>query len=439
MEPNPPIGSLGQLAVDLLLVLFFIVVAGIFVAAEISLISLRESQLRQMEAAGVNPKRTLRLVKLTKNPNRFLAAAQVGVTFSGFLSAALGSQRLGNSFVIPILRSWGVSHGLSIAISVVFLTLVIAYVSLVIGELVPKRLALYRTEQIALASAPSIDRIANIFRPIIWALSQSTDVIVKLFGLKPQEVRSEISEAELVDLVTGHAALSDEERDIVEDVFTAGDLVLHEIMVPRTEVDFLDVGLTLAEAKVIAVRTSHSRYPVTRGSSDEVIGFLHVRDLLTRRDDEMGKTLLEVMRPIIFLPGTKGVLPALTELRVKRAHLAIVLDEYGGTDGIVTLEDIVECFIGDIEDEYDEPESEVTAQSQIGEYEVDALISLEDLKEQTGIELPQGPYETVGGFIMHFLGRLPVEQDVIALPGIRITVLTLEGKRAGQLLISGRG
>ena len=437
MEANPPVGSAGQLIVDLLLVLLFIVVAGIFVAAEISLISLRESQLRQMEVAGANPKRTLRLVKLTKNPNRFLAAAQVGVTFSGFLSAALGSQRLGNSFVIPILQRWGVSHGLSIAISVLFLTLVIAYVSLVIGELVPKRLALYRTEQIALASATSIDRIANVFRPIIWALSQSTDAIVKLFGLKPQEVRSEISEAELVDLVTGHAALSDEERDIVEDVFNAGDLVLHEIMVPRTEVDFLDVGLTLAEAKVIAVRTAHSRYPVTRGSSDEVIGFLHVRDLLSRREDEMGKTLLEVMRPVIFLPGTKGVLPALTELRVKRAHLAIVLDEYGGTDGIVTLEDIVECVIGDIEDEYDEPESEVMAQSRSGEYEVDALISLEDLKEQTGIELPEGPYETVGGFIMHFLGRLPVEHDVISLPGIRISVLTLEGKRAGQLLISG--
>ena len=438
MEANPPVGSAGQLIVDLLLVLLFIVVAGIFVAAEISLISLRESQLRQMEVAGANPKRTLRLVKLTKNPNRFLAAAQVGVTFSGFLSAALGSQRLGNSFVIPILQGWGVSHGLSIAISVLFLTLVIAYVSLVIGELVPKRLALYRTEQIALASATSIDRIANVFRPIIWALSQSTDAIVKLFGLKPQEVRSEISEAELVDLVTGHAALSDEERDIVEDVFNAGDLVLHEIMVPRTEVDFLDVGLTLAEAKVIAVRTAHSRYPVTRGSSDEVIGFLHVRDLLSRREDEMDKTLLEVMRPVIFLPGTKGVLPALTELRVKRAHLAIVLDEYGGTDGIVTLEDIVECFIGDIEDEYDEPESEVMAQSRSGEYEVDALISLEDLKEQTGIELPEGPYETVGGFIMHFLGRLPVEHDVITLPGIGISVLTLEGKRAGQLLISGR-
>ncbi len=436
MEPKPHIGSTGQLVLDVALVLLFIVVAGIFVAAEIALISLRESQLRQLEAVGAKPKRTARLAKLTKNPNRFLAAAQVGVTFCGFLSAALGSERIGTSCVIPILERWGLSHGLSTAISVLFVTLMIAYVSLVIGELVPKRLALYRTEQIALAAAPSIDRIANVFRPIIWILSKSTDAIVQLFGLKAQEVRSEISEAELVDLVTGHAALSDEERDIVEDVFNAGDLVLHEIMVPRTEVDFLDVGLTLTEAKAIAVRTAHSRYPVTRGSSDEVIGFLHVRDLLNARDDEMSKTLLDVMRPVIFLPGTKGVLPALTELRVKRAHLAIVLDEYGGTDGIVTLEDIVECFIGDIEDEYDEPESEVTAQSRRGDYEIDALISLEDLHEQTGIELPEGPYETVGGLIMHLLGRLPAVHDVISVGGIRITVLTLEGKRAGQLLIS---
>ena len=436
MEPHPPIGSMGQLALDLLLVLLFIVVAGVFVAAEISLISIRESQLRQMEAAGAKPKRTARLVKLTKNPNRFLAAAQVGVTFCGFLSAALGSERLGRSFVIPILESWGLSHGLSVAFSVVFVTLMIAYVSLVIGELVPKRLALYRTEQIALAAAPSIDRIANFFRPIIWVLSRSTDAIVRLFGLRPQEVRSEISEAELVDLVTGHAALSDEERDIVEDVFTAGDLVLHEIMVPRTEVDFLDVGLTLSEAKSIAIRTAHSRYPVTRGSSDEVIGFLHVRDLLTLREEDMSKTLLGIMRPVIFLPGSKGVLPALTELKIKRAHLAIVLDEYGGTDGIVTLEDIVECFIGEIEDEYDEPESEVTAQPRSGDFEVDALISLEDLREQTGIELPEGPYATAGGFIMHFLGRLPVVHDLISIPGARITVLTTEGKRAGQLLIS---
>ena len=193
-----------------------------------------------MQASGVRVSRTARLAKLTKNPNRFLAAAQVGVTFCGFLSAALGSERLGTSFVIPQLEEWGLSHSLSTALSLFGLTLVIAYISLVVGELVPKRLALYRTEKIALASAPTIDRIAEIFRPAIWLLSKSTDVIVRLFGVKAHEVRSEISEAELVEMVTGHAALSDEERDIVEDVFETGDLSLHEIMVPRIEVDFLD-------------------------------------------------------------------------------------------------------------------------------------------------------------------------------------------------------
>jgi len=431
-------GSPGQLAVDILLVLAFIILAGLFVAAEIALISLRESQLRQLELSGVRANRTARLAKLTKNPNRFLAAAQVGVTFCGFFSAALGSERLGSSFVIPLFERWGLSHSLSTALSLILLTIVIAYVSLVFGELVPKRLALYRTEKIALASAPTIDRLAEIFRPAIWLLSRSTDGIVRLFGLKPQEVRNEISEAELVDMVTGHAALSDEERDIVEEVFNAGDLSLHEIMVPRTEVDFMDVNLTLGQAMSAAVKSAHSRYPVTRGSSDEVLGFFHVRDLLNLKDDELDKSLLEITRPVIFLPGTKGVLPALTEMRAKRSHIAIVLDEYGGTDGIVTLEDIVECFVGEIHDEYDTLAEEVTAQSRTGDFEVDALISLEGLKDQTGIDIPEGPYETVGGYVMYKLGRLPQEHDVIFAPGARITVLSVEGKRAGQLLISAQ-
>lgn len=433
---TPVMGTTGELILDISLVFFFIVLAGLFVAAEIALISLRESQLRQMEANGVKPRRTQRLANLTKNPNRFLAAAQVGVTFCGFLSAALGSQRLGTGFVIPLLQQWGLSVAMSSGLSLLFLTIVIAYVSLVFGELVPKRLALYRTEKIALASAPSIDRIAQIFRPAIWLLSKSTDLTVKLFGIRPQEVRGEISEAELVDMVTGHAALSDEERDIVEDLFNAGDLSLHEIMVPRTQVVFLNVSLTLSEARELASTSVHSRYPVTRGTSDEVIGFLHVRDLLNLRDSDLNNNLMDFLRPVISFPGTKGILPALTELRAKRSHLAIVLDEYGGTDGIVTLEDIVECFIGDIHDEYDIAAQEVTAQLRTGDFEVDALISLDDLKSQTGIELPEGPYETAGGFVMHSLGRLPETHDVITIPSARVTVLTVEGKRAGQLLIS---
>lgn len=421
---------------DIGLVLLFIIVAGLFVAAEISLISLRESQIRQLESKG---RRGARVAGLAQNPNRFLAAAQVGITFLGFLSAALGSQRLG-VYVVPVLQRWGLSKNLSNTVSLISLTIVIAYISLVLGELVPKRLALYRTEVIALAAAPTLDQIAKIFRPIIWLLSKSTDAIVKLFGVDSREVRSEISEAELVDLVTGHTALSVEERDIVEEVFNASDLQLHEIMVPRTEVDFLDVGLTVTEAISAMVSAAHSRYPVTRGSTDEVIGFLHVRDLLNPKVSATPDTsILDLIRPVLFLPGTKGVLQALAQMRAQSAHIAIVLDEYGGTDGIVTLEDLVECLVGDIKDEYDLETDEVTLQSRTGDYEIDSLISLEDLYDQTGIAIPEGPYETAGGFVMHQLGRIPEVHDVVNLDGSRITVLSVEGKRAGQLLISSDG
>ena len=421
---------------DIGLVLLFILVAGLFVAAEIALISLRDSQIRQLEGTS---KRGDRVVLLAKNPNRFLAAAQVGITFLGFLSAALGSERLGK-YVAPVFEDLGLSRSVAETLALVSITIVIAYVSLVFGELVPKRLALYRTEIIALAAAPTIDFMAKVFRPIIWLLSKSTDAVVKLFGLNAKEVRSEISEAELVDLVSGHTALSVEEREIVEEVFAAGDLQLHEIMVPRTEVDFMDVGLTISDAISVAIEHSHSRYPVTRGSTDEVIGFLHVRDLLNPKvNSSAGETILDLIRPVLNLPGTKGVLPALAEMRAKRSHIAIVLDEYGGTDGIVTLEDLVERLIGDIQDEYDSEDLEVTPQARTGDFEVDGLISLEDLYEETGILIPEGPYETAGGFVMDHLGRIPEVHDVIILNGARITVLTLEGKRAGQLLISSNG
>ena len=419
---------------DMLLVLLFIALAGLFVAAEIALISLRESQIRQLEGQG---KRGARVAALAANPNRFLAAAQVGVTFCGFLSAALGSQRLGK-YVIPVLRRWGFSPNLSTTVSLIGLTIAISYFSLVFGELVPKRLALYRTETIALASAATIDRIARIFRPIIWLLSKSTDFVVRIFGLNSSESRSEISEAELVDLVTGHTALTAEERDIVEEVFNASELSLHEIMVPRTEVEFLDANLTITEAIRKSIDHSHSRYPVVRGSSDEVVGFVHVRDLLISQVNATAQhfTLMDVMRPVLFLPGTKGVLPALTEMRGKRAHIAIVLDEYGGTDGIITLEDLVERLIGDIQDEYDFEDSEVTPQARVGDFEIDGLISLEDLRDETGMIVPEGPYETVGGFVMHSLGRLPVPGDIVETDGLRLEVLSIEGKRAGQILIT---
>lgn len=425
-DPSTPLFS------SILIVVGLIVTGGLFVAAEIALISLRESQVKQLALRG---KRGVIVAKLAANPNRLLGALQVGVTVTGFLSAALGAEKLG-VYVIPWLEDLGMPAKSAATASLIGVTLVIAYFSLVFGELVPKRLALFRTEQIALASASIIDIVANLFRPVIWILSHSTNLVVRLFGIDPKEQRTAISEEELLDLVAGHAALTDEERDIVEEVFNASERQVHEVMVPRTEVDFMDASLTVGKAIALAIEKAHSRYPVVRGSSDEVIGFIHVRDLLDTSLANSNAKIQELARNIMYLPGTKAILPALTEMRKQRQHLAIVLDEYGGTDGIITLEDLVETLIGDIRDEYDSDEVEISEESHTGDFEIDGLISLEDLQEESGVELPEGPYETAGGFVMHYLGRIPVEHDIVGVNGVRITVLSMEGKRAGRLLIS---
>ena len=428
MEPNPS----SSLFTSIGMIVALIVLGAIFVAAEIALVSLRESQIKQIATRG---KRGAKVASVASNPNRLLATLQVGVTVTGFLSAALGADRLGDHF-IPWLESRGLSNDSASTASLIGLTFIIAYFSLVFGELVPKRVALYRTEQIAMYSAGFIDVVAKIFRPIIWVLSHSTSIVVRIFGIDPKEQRSQISEEELLDLVAGHAALTDEERDIVEEVFNASERQVHEVMVPRTEVDFMDASLTVGKAISLAIEKAHSRYPVVRGSSDEVVGFIHVRDLLDTSLANNNAKIQELARNIMYLPGTKAILPALTEMRNQRQHLAIVLDEYGGTDGIVTLEDLVETLIGDIRDEYDTDEGDVSQESHTGDFEVDGLISLEDLMQQTGIELPEGPYETASGFVMNFLGRIPVVNDVVGVNGVRITVLSMEGKRAGRLLIS---
>ena len=423
---------MASLFLDLATIAGLIVLASFFVAAEIALISLRDSQVREISTRG---KRGARVAALAAHPNRLLAAVQIGVTVSGFLSAALGADQLGD-YVIPWLESLGISNAWSTTISLIGVTLVIAYFSLVFGELVPKRVALFRAEEIALATAGIINVVANIFRPLIWLLSRSTDIVLRAFGVDPKVQRSQMSEEELLDLVTGHAALTDEERDIVEEVFNASERQVHEVMVPRTEVDFMDASLTVGKAIELAVDKAHSRYPVVRGSSDEVVGFIHVRDLLDTSLANKSTKIVELARNIMYLPGTKGVLPALSEMRTQGQHLAIVLDEYGGTDGIVTLEDLVEVLIGDIRDEYDEHENEVSLEERTGDFEIDGLISIEDLIEETKLDIPEGPYETASGFVMHFLGRIPQVNDVVNVNGLRITVLTMEGKRAGQLLIS---
>jgi len=413
------------------LVLLFILIGGVFAAAEIALVSLRETQLRSLDPRG---RRGEKVAALAADPNRFLAAVQIGVTVAGFLSAAFGGATLADDLA-PALTDLGMSERVANVVALVAVTIVISYFSLVLGELAPKRLALQRAEGFALALAPLLDRMARLSRPAIWLLSHSTDVVVRAAGGDPDARREQMTAEELRHLVAGHEALGSHERKLIEEVFHAGDRQLREVMVPRTEVDFIDASTPVYKAVAAAAAAPHSRYPVVRGSQDDVMGFVHVRDLfdpgVSRRSSRVG----DLAREVKLLPGSKRVLPALSEMRREGYHLAIVVDEYGGTAGIVTLEDLVEELVGEIRDEYDLDAGQ-TRTLHDGDVEVDGLLNLEDFAEQTGVPLPEGPYETVAGWMASALGHLPTVGESVDADGHRLTVTELDGRRVARVRLT---
>ncbi|HEX6246366.1 MAG TPA: hemolysin family protein [Nocardioidaceae bacterium] len=413
------------------LVVAFVLIGGVFAAAEIALVSLRDSQVRAM---ATQSRRGRTVADLNADPNRFLSAVQVGVTLAGFLSAAFGGATLSDD-LIPVLTSWGLPEGFAGPMALVLVTIAISYLSLVFGELVPKRLALQRSEAFALALGPMIDRVSRISRPVIWLLSVSTNAVVRLLGGDPSAQREQMSDEELRELVHQHETLGEEERRIVEDVFEAGDRQIREVMIPRTEVDFLDASTPVYKAAKYAHNQPHSRYPVIRASADDVVGFVHVRDLLDPEMSGRSVRVGELARQPLVLPWTRPILAALADMRREGTHLAIVADEYGGTAGIVTMEDLVEELVGDIRDEYDVVEPETTRHL-TGELEVDGLLNLDDFEDETGVELAEGPYETVAGFIVAALGRLPEVGDHVDHDAVRLVVQELEGRRVSRVLVT---
>ena len=416
---------------DLVLVAVFILVGGVFAATEIALVSLREAQAK---ALGDSGRRGARVAHLMSDPNRFLAAVQVGVTLAGFLSAAFGAARLAVP-VSDLLTGAGLSKGASDTIALVLVTLVISYFSLVFSELAPKRLGLQRPEKVALLFAPGLDRIAVLFRPVIWLLSKSTDGVVRLLGGDPNGQREAISEDELRGLVAAHESLTKDERKLIDDVFAAGERQLREVMLPRTEVAFLEAGMTLSRAITETADAPHSRYPVAGASQDDVIGFLHVRDLMVPATRARGMRVADVVRDVKSLPDTKKVLPALSEMRREGHHLAIVVDEYGGTAGIVTLEDLIEEVIGDIRDEYD-VEGEDPLRFNGGDVEADGLLNLDEVRTVTGVDLPEGPYETLAGYVMACLGHVPRIGEAVEVDGHRLEVTELDSRRVARVRVT---
>ena len=420
---------------NICIVLALIVVEGLFVGAEIALVSLRESQARTMAESG---RRGQVVARLLDDPNRFLASVQIGVTSTALLSSAFGAVTLSETAKDALIRT-GVGETLARVIGIVGVTLVISFITLIVGELAPKRLALQRPEGAALLFAPTLDRMAALLRPVIWLLSKSTDLVVRVLGGDPHAGRESISEEELRGLVAAHESLTSDERRLIDDVFAAGERSVSEVMISRTEVIFLEAGMTVSRAVKLAGDSPHSRYPVIGQSSDDVLGFVHIRDLIMGApgvdlSTDRSMVVGDVVREVKVLPGSKKVLAALSEMRREGHHLAIVVDEYGGTDGIVTLEDLIEEIIGDIRDEYDSEDSSARRLTG-GVVEVDGRCNLDEFAEYAGFELPEGPYETAGGFLMARLGKLPQVGDRVEINDHRVEVLEVEGRRASRLRV----
>ena len=377
-----------SLGFNIALIVIFLLFGSIFAATELALVNLRTSQLDRMETQDARGKR---VAKIARDPNTFLSTLQIGVTLSGFLSASFGESAIA-PHVVPIVKSWGVPNHVAGPLTTIVLTLIISYFSIVISELVPKRIAMQRSEQIARAVVPAVDIFSKICKPLIWLIAKNTNGFVRLLGFDPNEKESEVSDEELRVLVNSNKKLSQDERTILDDVFDASETIVAEVMRPRADVEFLDGSLSLEEAAAKIRELPYSRYPVTGKDFDDVIGFVHVRDLLDVRDPN-AKTVADVTREGISLPGTSKLLPSLELLRKRGIHLAVVIDEYGGTDGIVTLEDMTEELVGDIRDEYDLPdESDLKRDSKAtvfvnGVATVDGGMTIEDFADVTGIEL----------------------------------------------------
>ncbi|KWZ76016.1 hemolysin family protein [Alloscardovia omnicolens] len=413
---------------NLFFILLFMLAGSVFSGTEMALVSLRTSQIERMEQED---DRGAHVARVARDPNRFLSALQIGVTLAGFLSASFGASSL-SPHIVPWLKSLGMNAGLASGLTMVMLTLLISYFSIVVSELVPKRIALQQGEKIARSMVPIIDVFATLTSPVIWLIGKNTNGIVRLLGFDPNEVESEVSNDELRVLVSSNTRLSTDEREILADVFGAEQTIVAEVMRPRADVVFVDGTMSLTAAATFVRDQPYSRFPVTGESFDDILGFVHVRDLLDIRDPE-AKTVADVTRDILQLPGTSRILPSMSLMRQRGIHLAVVIDEYGGTDGIVTLEDITEEIVGDIHDEYDLPEDSLNSMHNAfvnGVLTVDGGMTLEDFEEVSDITLTDGPYETVAGYMIARTGELGYEGQVLSDDdGYDMVVTEVEGRR----------
>ena len=426
---------LGRLSLLLLLTL----ANAFFAMSEIAVISLSETKLDRLAAQGSRKARRIRA--LTKNSGRFLSMIQIGVTLAGFLASAATAQSFSAPLERLLVKILPVSlRGVAGPAVTLLLTLAIAYVSLVLGELVPKRLALKYPERIALGAAWFLSGCAVVFRPLVWIVSSSANGVLRLLGIDPNADDSPVTEEEirmLVDAGGEKGVIEETQQEMIHNIFELDDLDAGDIMTHRTDIIGVEAGEPLEHAVQAAMKEGCSRLPVYEDDLDNIIGMIYIKDLLEYVGREMpGKTPRDVMREAHFVPESKRCGELLKEMTARHVQIAAVVDEYGGTAGLVTLEDVLEAIVGSIQDEYDDEEEDI---SKIDEstFLLDGTTAIEEVDELTHVPLPEGDYDTIAGFVIRELGYLPAagEHPEVEYRGLKFTVEEVEDRRVAVIKV----
>ena len=410
----------------ILAILLLVLGNAVFVAAEYALVTARRTRLEPDAEAG--SRRARAALDLMDHPVKFISTVQIGITVFGIALGAVGQPLLTDYFEAPL------SHGIAYILAFLILT----YLSVALGELVPKALALQKAEGIAKTLAIPLEILQLVTRPFDWALQVTAHAVTRLFGVKPAPAGDLAhTEEEIRHIVAGAedaGVIATTEEEMLYKVFDFADKEVHEVMVPRPEVVAISITMPTEQALAALLESPFTRYPVYRDSLDEIAGILHVRDLFTALHDRgiANVDLGELLRPAYIVPETKDLAALLTEFRAQNQHMAVVVDEYGAMQGIVTLEDLLEEIVGEIEDEFDLPDESV---ERIDEkrIRIDGTFPIDDFNEQFGTELEVEDYHTMAGLVFGALGRAPEVGDEIAVDGLALRVVEIEGSRIQRL------
>lgn len=429
MEPAP-IGGL------LLIQIVLIMVNAFFAAAEIAIISLSENKLRKQAEDG--DKKAGVMLKMVLSPSGFLSTIQIAITLAGFLGSAFAADNFSDMIVawlVDDLHFAILPRATLNTISVVIITLILSFFTLVFGELVPKRIAMKKTEVVARFVAGPVHVMSKVFRPVIFVLSKSVNGVLRLFKIDPKADEENVTEDEIrmmVDIGEEKGAIEGNERDMIENVFEFNNMTAADCMTHRTDVTALSIDETMEDILAIIRKSGLSRFPVYGGDLDDVLGTVTTRDILLNLMQDTGKSLKDILRPAYFVPETVRTDVLFHEMQRRKNHLAIVVDEYGGTSGLITMEDLLEEIVGDINDEYDPLEPQDIQKLPDGSYRVAGGAALEDVAEALNVELPPSDeYDTLGGLIFSRLSAIPKDgtHPVVECMGLSIEVEEITDRR----------